>query len=109
MVLLATFILHEAGMQTIAALLAMEKWYLFLQILIGNYGRVLLHVKITAITLFTTTGIGSGTGAPANPVITEHMKLIACDGLLALIILIKWFPEVVVMHLTMTGKRQIRR
>ena len=99
----------KAGMPTIEIQLAMEKWYLFHPILIGNYGRVLLRVKIIVIISFTTTGTGSGIGARANRATTAHMKLIVCAGRLALIILPKWFPVAAVMLIKMTGKRPIRK
>ena len=47
---------------------------------IMNYGRGLLHENLTRTTWFIITGIGSGTGVPGKPVITERMKLTPAAG-----------------------------
>ena len=75
-----------------------------------NFSRMALQArKITRITLFIITGIGSGIGARLKPAITLHMKLIAAAGFWMLIIQPKLLLPADAMHLKMIGKLRIHK
>jgi hypothetical protein len=67
-------ILEKHGMQIIENLLALVKKFPFHQRLILIYGKARRQEKITRITWFITTGIGSGIGAQRKHVTMQHMK-----------------------------------
>jgi hypothetical protein len=65
---------EKHGMRIIESLLALVKKSRFLQRLILIYGKVRRPEKITRITWFIITGIGSGIGALQKHVTMQHMK-----------------------------------
>src|SRR5664279_5433361 len=74
-----------------------------------NSGRARLRAGLIKTISFTITGIGSGTGAQAKPVIMGPMKRIAAGGSWAWIIPQKQDLPVGDMHSRTTGRRRIRR